>query len=429
MSETTPETTPKKTVYFEKHKEAGAKMIDFGGFLMPVQYSGIKQEHQAVRTTAGLFDVSHMGEIFISGPGALELVQHITINDAAKLVRGKAQYSAMCYEDGGIVDDLLVYCLSDGSGDADGSSVADGSSAADGSDTANPEFMLVVNASNIDKDREWILRNNHAGAKVQDRSGEIALLALQGPKSVQILQKLTSADLEAIPFYSFDVSNVAGQPDVIISATGYTGEKGFELYIDTQKADPLAIWDAIMDAGAPEGLIPAGLGARDTLRLEMGYALYGNDITADTHPLESRMAWLTKLDKGPFVGRDALVAARERGVEFGLMGFVMEDERRVPRQGYDVYAAGVVDSADSVGSADSAGGTDTAGGTDSAGGTDAPLHKIGTVTSGGLSVTTGKGIGMARIRKEYAAEGTSIFIDIRGKMFLASCRKPPFIPS
>ncbi|NBV31821.1 MAG: glycine cleavage system aminomethyltransferase GcvT, partial [Bacteroidetes bacterium] len=351
------------------------------------------------RHGAGLFDVSHMGEIFVSGPGALELVQHITINDAAKLVPGKAQYSAMCYEDGGIVDDLLVYCLSDGSGDADGS------------DTANPEFMLVVNASNIDKDREWILRNNHAGAKVQDRSGEIALLALQGPKSVQILQKLTSADLEAIPFYSFDVSNVAGQPDVIISATGYTGEKGFELYIDTQKADPLAIWDAIMDAGAPEGLIPAGLGARDTLRLEMGYALYGNDITADTHPLESRMAWLTKLDKGPFVGRDALVAARERGVEFGLMGFVMEDERRVPRQGYDVYAAGVV------------------GGTDSAGGTDAPLHKIGTVTSGGLSVTTGKGIGMARIRKEYAAEGTSIFIDIRGKMFLASCRKPPFIPS
>ncbi len=403
----------KTTVYYEKHKEAGAKMIDFGGFLMPVQYSGIKQEHQAVRTAAGLFDVSHMGEIFVSGPGALELVQHITINDAAKLVPGKAQYSAMCYEDGGIVDDLLVYCLSDGAG------------------TTNPEFMLVVNASNIDKDREWILRNNHAGAVVEDRSGEIALLALQGPKSVEILQKLTSIALDSIPFYAFDVGDVAGQPGVIVSATGYTGEKGFELYIDTKKADPLAIWDAILEAGAPEGLIPAGLGARDTLRLEMGYALYGNDITAETHPLESRMAWLTKLDKGSFVGRDALVAAREHGEEFGLMGFVMEDERRVPRQGYDVYAGGA-DAADGAGSADSgdsAGGGDSAGVVDAADSTNDPLHKIGTVTSGGLSVTTGKGIGMARIRKEYATEGTPIFIDIRGKMFPAACKKPPFIPS
>lgn len=386
----------KTTVYYEKHKEAGAKMIDFGGFLMPVQYSGIKQEHQAVRTAAGLFDVSHMGEIFVSGPGALELVQHITINDAAKLVPGKAQYSAMCYEDGGIVDDLLVYCLSDGAGAVGGAGTAGGSDVAEGSASTNPEFMLVVNASNIDKDREWILRNNHAGAVVEDRSGEIALLALQGPKSMEILQKLTSIALDSIPFYAFDVGDVAGHPGVIVSATGYTGEKGFELYIDTKKADPLAIWDAILEAGAPEGLIPAGLGARDTLRLEMGYALYGNDITADTHPLESRMAWLTKLDKGPFVGRDALVAAREQGVEFGLMGFVMEDERRVPRQGYDVYAG-------------------------------APLQKIGTVTSGGLSVTTGKGIGMARIRKEYASEGTPVFIDIRGKMFPASCKKPPFI--
>ena len=394
----------KRTIFYQKHVEAGAKMIDFGGFLMPVQYSGIKQEHQAVREAAGLFDVSHMGEFFVSGDAALELVQRITINDASKLVPGKAQYSAMCYEDGGLVDDLIVYMLAEG------------------------EYLLVVNASNIEKDLAWILeqkrgleRVDAGGAgdldvKVEDRSAEMALLALQGPKSTAILKNCTAlseADLAAIPFYGFMIGEVAGQPGVIISATGYTGEKGFELYIDTTAADPLVIWDALMAAGESEGLMPAGLGARDTLRLEMGYALYGNDIDKDTHPLESRMGWLTKLENGYFVGRDALLAIREQGVARGLTGFVMEDERRVPRQGYAVYAG-------------AGGGEADENGADAGNGTGAG-KQIGVVTSGGLSVSTGRGIGMARLQKAYTAEGTPVLIEIRGKMFAATCKKPPFV--
>jgi aminomethyltransferase len=360
----------KQTPFFENHKNLNAKLIDFGGFEMPVQYAGIKQEHAAVREKAGLFDVSHMGEFFVSGPEALNLIQKVTINDASKLVPGKAQYTAMCYEDGGIVDDLLVYKFDE------------------------DDYMLVVNASNIEKDREWIQSQNTMGATLEDRSDEFALLALQGPKSIEILQKLTDTDVSGISFYTFETGTVSGQPEVIISATGYTGEKGFELYIDTTKADASAIWDAIMDAGKPLGLEPAGLGARDTLRLEMGFALYGNDITKDTHPLEARMGWLTKLDKGEFVGREALLKRKENGLERKLMGFEISEPRKIPRTGYRIL--------------------------------DGDKNEIGFVTSGTQSISLNKGIGMGYIALDKAAEGETVFIEIRKKTVEAVVAKPPF---
>lgn len=362
---------PKRTVFYEKHQELNAKIIDFGGFDMPVQYSGIKQEHQAVRISAGLFDVSHMGEFFVSGPEALNLVQKITINDASKLVPGKAQYTAMCYGDGGIVDDLIVYMLGE------------------------EEYMLVVNAANIEKDWEWVSRNNTMNATLENRSDSMALLALQGPSAPDILQELTDKDVTQIGFYSFDTGSVTGQEDVIISATGYTGEKGFELYIDTGKSDPLKIWDAIMESGKNHGLEPAGLGARDTLRLEMGYALYGNDITKETHPLEARMGWLTKFDKGDFIGRDALLKIKEEGLKRRLSGFVIDEPRNVPRSGYDIC--------------------------------DENEEVIGTVTSGTQSISLGKGIGMGYIELDHAGEGNTVYIRIRKKTVPATVVKPPFL--
>lgn len=360
-----------RTVFYSKHKEAGAKIIDFGGFDMPVQYAGIKQEHQAVREKAGLFDVSHMGEFFVSGPESLKLIQKITINDASQLSPGKAQYTAMCYEDGGIVDDLLVYMLDD------------------------EHYMLVVNASNIEKDWNWINKNNSTEALLENRSDEIALLALQGPESIKILEKLVSFDPSSIGFYSFTTGSVAAQSDVIISATGYTGEKGFELYIDTKKSDPLSIWDKIIEAGSEHGLEPAGLGARDTLRLEMGFALYGNDITADTHPLEARMGWLTKLDKGDFIGKDALLKAKQNGLERKLMGFEMDQPRKVPRSGYKMF--------------------------------NTDQEEIGFVTSGTQSITLGKGIGMGYVSLPHSEPGSAVLIEIRKELVPATVSKPPFI--
>jgi len=361
----------KTTVFYDKHKDLGAKLIDFGGFEMPVQYSGIKQEHVVVREKAGLFDVSHMGEFFVSGPEALSLIQKVTINDASKLTVGKAQYTAMCYEDGGIVDDLLVYKLDE------------------------EEYMLVVNASNIEKDWNWISENNTMNAELVNRSESIALLALQGPKAPEILQELTETDLSKISFYSFGVGSVAGESGVIISATGYTGEKGFELYIDTEKCDALKVWDEIMKAGKSYGLEPAGLGARDTLRLEMGFALYGNDITKDTHPLEARMGWLTKLDKGDFIGKEVIAQKKADGLNRKLMGFVIEEPRAVPRSGYAI--------------------------------TDQEGNEIGFVTSGTQSITLSKGIGMGYIQTDHANEGDSIKIVIRKKSVPATVVKPPFI--
>ncbi len=360
-----------RTPFYNIHEQAGAKLIDFGGWEMPVQYAGIKQEHKAVRSSVGMFDVSHMGEFYVTGPEAADLIQWVTINDVTKLEPGKAQYSAMCYQDGGIVDDLLVYML-------------------DGN-----EFILVVNASNIDKDFNWIKENNSFDAELSNLSDGTCLLALQGPKSVETLQKLTDTDLSAISFYTFEMGTLAGFDDITISATGYTGEKGFELYFNKDHADPEGVWNAIMEAGEEFDIQPCGLGARDTLRLEMGFALYGNDITKETNPLEARMGWLTKLDKGDFIGRKALQKVKEQGVDRKLMGFTLDDPRAIPRSGYDIV--------------------------------DEDEQKIGHVTSGTRSISLGKNIGMGYIPVEKASSGSTIKIKIRNKVADANVVKPPFL--
>ena len=362
----------KKTPFYSIHEQAGAKLVDFAGYQMPVQYKGIKVEHAAVREGVGIFDVSHMGEFYISGPEALDLIQHVTVNDASKLVDGKAQYTCMCYDDGGIVDDLIVYKLFDGNG-----------------------YIVVVNASNIEKDFNWIADNNSFDADIHNQSDDTCLLAVQGPKSVETLQKLTDLDLSDIGFYSFKMGNLAGMENIVFSATGYTGEKGFELYFDKSHVDPEKVWNAIMEAGEEFGIEPCGLGARDTLRLEMGYALYGNDISKDTHPLEARLGWITKFDKGDFIAKEVLQQKKEAGLDRQLVGFVVEGERNIPRQGYEIQ--------------------NDAG------------EAIGVVTSGTMSITLGKGIGMGYVAKEYAAEGTNIQISIRKKTAPATVTRPPFI--
>lgn len=362
----------KKTPFYHIHENSGAKLVDFAGYQMPVQYEGIKTEHEAVRNQVGIFDVSHMGEFYIHGPEALDLIQKVTVNDASKLVPGKAQYSCMCYEDGGIVDDLIVYKLFE-----------------------EDQYILVVNASNIEKDLQWINDNNTFDATVHDQSDDTCLLAVQGPKAVETLQKLTDLDLNEIGFYSFKMGSLAGYDNVAFSATGYTGEKGFELYFGKDQSEPEKIWNAIMEAGKEFGIEACGLGARDTLRLEMGFALYGNDITKDTHPLEGRLGWITKFDKGDFIGKDALLKKKEEGLNRQLVGFIVEGERNIPRQGYDILNANE--------------------------------EVIGQVTSGTMSITLGKGIGMGYVEKEYAAEGTDIHIRIRKKTAPATVTKPPFI--
>ena len=361
----------KKTPLHPEHKKLGARLIDFGGFEMPVQYKGIKQEHLAVRKHAGLFDVSHMGEFFVSGPNALQLIQKVTVNDASTLTPGKAQYSAMCYENGGIVDDLLVYQLDD------------------------DKYMLVVNASNIKKDFEWIESHNTMNADLKNRSDKIGLLALQGPNSISILNKLTEEDVSSIGFYRFEIGTIAGEENIIISATGYTGEKGFELYVDTEKSDIRKIWKEILEAGNECYIEPAGLGARDTLRLEMGYPLYGNDITKETTPLEARMGWLTKIGKGDFIGKEKLREQKEKGISRKLMGFELQEERKIPRSGYEIR--------DNYGS------------------------KIGFVTSGTHSISLNKGIGLGYLDADKAEESEKIFIKIRKDQVPAIVIKPPFI--
>lgn len=338
---------------------------------MPVQYESIKKEHQAVREAVGMFDVSHMGEFFVEGPEALDLIQYVTINDASKLSPGRAQYTAMCLENGGIVDDLLVYKFSD------------------------KKYMMVVNAANREKDFEWVSTHNHFDAELTDASDDMCLLAVQGPKAVATLQKLTDSDLDAIKFYHFETGTLAGFDSIILSATGYTGESGFELYFDKKDADPEKLWAAIMQAGEEFGIEPAGLGARDTLRLEMGLALYGNDITEETNPLEARLGWLTKLDKGDFIGREALGKIKDKGIERKLMGMVIDDARSIPRHGYAVC--------------------------------DSDGHEVGVVTSGSQSITLGKGIAMGYMPVSMADEGNTVQIKIRKKLVEARVTKPPFI--
>ena len=361
----------KRTQLYNEHVRLNAKIIDFGGFDMPVQYSGIKDEHTAVRDKAGLFDVSHMGEFFVSGPQAAKLLNKVTLANVSKLEPGKAKYTAMCYEDGGIVDDLLVYML------------------------AENEYMLVVNASNIDKDYDWIVSQNSMGATLENRSDQYALLAIQGPEAIAIVKELTDTDVESIRFYTFEKGEVAGEKDVIISATGYTGEKGFELYIDTNKSDAVKIWNELLRVGEGRGILPAGLGARDTLRLEMGYPLYGNDITKDTTPVEARMSWLIDFNKEDFIGMKTLLRQKEEGVSRKLMGFKVDEQRRIPRSGYTISSK--------------------------------DGDEIGFVTSGTQSITLGIGIGMGYISTENASVNEEIYINIRNKRVKAIVARPPFI--
>lgn len=355
-----------RTPLFETHVGLGAKMVPFAGFEMPVQYpAGITAEHNAVRTAAGLFDVSHMGEFIVSGPDALDLVQHLSVNDALKIEVGQAQYSAMCLDDGGILDDLVIYRF--------------------------PEyFMLVVNGARRTEDWSWVsLQAQAFEVKLEDRSDEFALLALQGPGAVAILSSLSTDPVDDIQYYRFEEGAVAGI-DCVISRTGYTGEDGFELYIPSAQAT--VVWNALLDAGQSEGLIPAGLGSRDSLRLEMGYALYGNDLDEAHMPLEGRLGWLTKLQAGEFCGRSALVAQKEEGVKRRLVGLRMT-ERGFPRPGYPITHEGA---------------------------------DVGVVTSGTVGPSVGHGIAMGYVPAEVAAAGSELGIRIRDKVVPAIVESPPF---
>ncbi|MEM7108266.1 MAG: glycine cleavage system aminomethyltransferase GcvT [Bacteroidota bacterium] len=350
------------------HEKLGAKMVPFAGYNMPVRYSSDKEEHNIVREGVGIFDVSHMGEFLISGPNAMNLIQKVASNDASKLTIGKAQYSCLPNENGGIVDDLLVYQIKE------------------------EEYMLVVNASNIEKDWAWISKyNDDVGAEMRNISDDFSLFAVQGPKAIATLQKLTPVDLSAIKFYTFEVGGFAGVDYVILSATGYTGAGGFEIYLHNKDAEK--IWDEILRAGEEFGIKPVGLGARDTLRMEMGYCLYGNDIDDTTSPLEAGLGWITKFTKD-FVNSEYLKNQKEEGVTKKLVGFKMED-RGIPRQGYEI--------------------------------TNSEGKAIGKVTSGTMSPTLSIGIGLGYVKKEYATPETTLYISIRDKNLKATVSKLPLI--
>ena len=361
----------KKTALHRIHEALGAKMVPFAGYHMPVRYTSDIEEHKAVRESVGVFDVSHMGEFMVTGPEATGLIQEVTSNDISKLVNGQAQYSCMPNTEGGIVDDLIVYRF-----------------------TAE-KYMLVVNASNIEKDWNWI--NNYAkdksGLHLENISDQISLFAVQGPKSAEVLQQLTEVDLSSIKFYHFEQDTFAGVSDVIISGTGYTGAGGFELYVPNAYAEQ--VWKKIFEAGAPYGIKPIGLGARDTLRLEMGYCLYGNDIDDTTSPLEARLGWITKFTKD-FVNAKNLKKQKEAGVSRQLCGFEMID-KGIPRQGYEIV--------------------------------DAQDQPIGKVTSGTMSPSLNKGIGMGYLQKEFTLPGTEIYIAVRNRKLKAEVVKLPFYKS
>ena len=357
----------KRTPLFNKHVSLGAKMVPFAGFEMPVQYSGLTEEHFAVREKAGLFDVSHMGQFFIEGPGAKDLLQYVATNNADALKDGKAQYTCLTNENGGIVDDLIVYKIAD------------------------EKYFVVVNASNIDKDWNHINNHNTFGAIMTNASDEMSLLAIQGPKATEILQKLTPVQLQNLPYYHFTIGEVAGIQDIIISNTGYTGSGGFEIYFKNEDAEKL--WDELMSAGEEFGMLPCGLGARDTLRLEKGFCLYGNDLDDHTTPLEAGLGWITKFDKD-FVAKDILEKQKSEGVTKKLAGFEMQ-EKAIPRNGYPVV--------------------------------DAEGKTIGKVTSGTMSPMKKTGIGLAYLDTDFTKVGTEIFIQIRNKNIPAQVVKPPFV--
>ena len=357
----------KRTTFNEIHKKLGAKMVEFAGFEMPIQYSSIIAEHKAVRNSVGVFDVSHMGEVFIAGDKALDFVQHITINDASKLFPGRVQYSAMCYPDGGIVDDLLVYKLSDN------------------------EFLLVINASNIDKDVSWMKQNNKFGVSIDNRSDEYSLLAVQGPNSGEVLKKLVK-DMPELQYYHFTRGKIAGI-DLIISRTGYTGELGYELYFTGDEVQAEKVWNEIFEAGKEFDIQPVGLAARDSLRLEMGFCLYGNDIDQNTNPIEAGLGWITKIDKPEFNGKDAILKVKQEGVSRKLVAMI-SDEKTFPRHGYDIIAEG---------------------------------KKVGIITSGTVSPVIEKPIALGYVDKPFNAAGSRVAFKIRDIEFPAVVTKLPFV--
>lgn len=359
----------KTTPFTDTHISLGAKMLPFAGYNMPVEYSGIKDEHLTVRNGVGVFDVSHMGEIWVKGENAVNFLQNVTSNDVALLKPGEAQYSCFPNNEGGIVDDLLVYCFE------------------------LNKYMLVVNASNIEKDYNWLMSNKIEGVEIENSSDAIAQLAVQGPLAVKTLQKLTSIKLDAIKYYTFEVGAFAGIDNVIVSATGYTGAGGFELYF--YKENARQIWDAVFEAGKEYGIKPIGLGARDTLRLEMGFCLYGNDIDDNTSPIEAGLGWITKIsDTKNFIGKDLVLKVKSDGVKKRLRGFKMID-KGIPRHGYQIFNQN--------------------------------NELIGEVTSGTISPVLNIGIGMGYIQAEFASIGSEVYIQVRNKMLKAIVVKTPFI--
>lgn len=360
----------KNTPFTNKHIELGAKMAPFAGYDMPISYAGINEEHQTVRTKAGVFDVSHMGEFILKGEKALDLIQRITSNDASKLTAGKIQYSYFPNTEGGIIDDLLVYCIEE-----------------------NNVYMLVVNASNIEKDWNWVVQNNTENVEIHNISDKTGLLAVQGPLATKVIQKLTDLDVLNLKYYTFLKGEFAGIKNILISATGYTGAGGVEIYFEDTEGAAETIWNAIFTAGAEEGIKPIGLGARDTLRLEMGFCLYGNDIDDKTSPLEAGLGWVTKFTKD-FTAKSILEAQKAAGLQNKLIGFEMID-RGIPRHDYKIV--------------------------------DASGNEIGRVTSGTQSPTLGKAIGMGYVKTSFADQDTEIFISIRDKHLKAKVVKFPFV--
>ncbi len=356
----------KDTALTKTHEALGAKMVSFAGFNMPVQYEGVNIEHETVRNAVGVFDVSHMGEFLIEGEHALALIQKVTSNDASKLTIGKAQYSCLPNNDGGIVDDLIVYRIKE------------------------ETFLLVVNASNIEKDWNWIVSKNDVGATMRNLSDDYSLLAIQGPKAIEAMQSLTSHDLAAINFYNFVVGDFAGIEHVIISATGYTGSGGFEIYC--KNSEVKQIWDKVFEAGNNFGIKPIGLAARDTLRLEMGYCLYGNDISDITSPIEAGLGWITKFTKN-FTNSETLKKQKEQGTQRKLIAFEL-DERGIPRHDYNIV--------------------------------DGNGNKIGIVTSGTMSPSLGKGIGLGYVPTIFTEVGSKIYVQIRKNAIPATVVKLPF---
>lgn len=358
----------KNTKFINIHKRLGAKLVDFAGYQMPVMYTSIIEEHKAVRNSVGVFDVSHMGEIFVRGSDAVKLVQYLTTNNVEKLTDGRVQYSAMCYENGGIVDDLLVYRLS------------------------GNELMLVVNASNKDKDFEWINKNNNYNTEVSDESDNYSLLAVQGPNSQKVISKICEDDISNLEYYHFIHTKIAGV-EMMLSRTGYTGELGYELYFKGSEETAEKVWNKLFEAGKEFDIKPVGLGARDSLRLEMGFCLYGNDIDENTNPIEAGLGWITKLKKGEFIGRDAIAEVKNKGVTKKLVPLITR-ERVFPRHGYELKVND---------------------------------NNVGYVTSGTVSPILNYPVALGYVAADYAGEGSTVNIVVRNKEFPAEIVNLPFV--